>query len=170
MQMPKFICSVSQRTADQQMMAIQDPDIRLFYGDQGNAEIVKYCDLILLCTKPHIAQSVFDAELVGQAFNARPHGKPPRLIISILAGVTLEKLKQMLPNGTAIIRAMPNTACRIQQGMAVLCTNPDIPVPDARRQLAFQSNWYEFVCSRSHRTPGDMPHRIDGCSSALRQK
>ena len=136
MRMPKFICSVSQRTADHQVA--QDSDIRLVYGDEGNAEIVKSCDLILLCTKPHIAQSVFDAELVRQAFNARPLGNQPLLIISILAGVTLEQLKQMLPNGTAIIRAMPNTACRIQQGMTVLCTHPDIPVPDAQRQLAFQ--------------------------------
>ena len=44
-----------------------------------------------------------------------------KLLISICAGVKISQLKSWLPQ-TAIIRAMPNTPCKIRHGMTVMAT------------------------------------------------
>jgi pyrroline-5-carboxylate reductase len=37
-----------------------------------------------------------------------------KLLISILAGVTISQLSEMVPSSTRVIRAMPNTPCRVR--------------------------------------------------------
>lgn len=44
-----------------------------------------------------------------------------KLLISICAGVKISQLKSWLPH-TAVIRAMPNTPCKIRHGMTVMST------------------------------------------------
>lgn len=43
-----------------------------------------------------------------------------KLLVSICAGVTISQLRGLLRSDTRVIRAMPNTPCRIQQGMTVI--------------------------------------------------
>jgi pyrroline-5-carboxylate reductase len=45
------------------------------------------------------------------------------VMLSIAAGRTLASLAQSLPPGTAIVRAMPNTAAAVGQSMTVACAN-----------------------------------------------
>ena len=46
---------------------------------------------------------------------------PNVLVISIATGVTTEGIEAVLDPGVPVIRAMPNTACRIACGMTALC-------------------------------------------------
>lgn len=68
--------------------------------------------IILICCKP--AQIVTVCETLRQA------GLPPdTLLISILAGVTTERLHSLLPG--VWVRALPNTPCAVRAGMTVVC-------------------------------------------------
>ncbi|KAH9900999.1 pyrroline-5-carboxylate reductase dimerization-domain-containing protein [Cubamyces lactineus] len=45
-----------------------------------------------------------------------------KLLISILAGVTIAQLEAMVGPTTRVVRAMPNTPCKIREGMTVVST------------------------------------------------
>jgi len=49
--------------------------------------------------------------------------KPDTVLLSIAAGKTLAGLAALLPEGTAVVRAMPNTPTAIGQGVSVVCAN-----------------------------------------------
>ena len=71
-------------------------------------------DLILMCVKPKDAGAVLDS--------LRHAGlRPDTLLISILAGVSTEKLEALLAAPNPVVRAMPNTPCIVGEGMTVIC-------------------------------------------------
>jgi pyrroline-5-carboxylate reductase len=78
-----------------------------------NLAACQEAQVVLICLKPQRYAEVLD----NDAMRAALAGK---LVISIAAGVTLDKLAAWLPE-TAVIRAMPNTPALIGQGMTVLC-------------------------------------------------
>jgi pyrroline-5-carboxylate reductase len=71
-------------------------------------------DLILMCVKPKDAAAVLES-LRHAGLSA------DTLIISILAGVSTEKLEGLLGTANPVVRAMPNTPCIVGEGMTVIC-------------------------------------------------
>jgi len=53
------------------------------------------------------------------------------VVLSIAAGRTLESLARSLPAGTAIVRAMPNTAAAVGSSMTVACANAAVTAAQA---------------------------------------
>ena len=83
------------------------------YGIQvvkENLQAVTGCEVIILAVKPQKIQSVIKG-LKGKI----PAGA---VVISIVAGVSLELLNKMLGHD-AVVRAMPNTPARIGEGITV---------------------------------------------------
>lgn len=70
-------------------------------------------DVVLVCLKPQRFAEVLDTPAMRAALSGK-------LVISIAAGVTLDKLARWLPQ-TALVRAMPNTPSLIGEGMTVIC-------------------------------------------------
>jgi pyrroline-5-carboxylate reductase len=56
------------------------------------------------------------------------------LVLSIMAGRTIGFLKELLPPGTAIVRAMPNTPAAIGRGITTACANANVST--RQRKLA----------------------------------
>jgi pyrroline-5-carboxylate reductase len=56
------------------------------------------------------------------------------LVLSIMAGRTLAFLRERLPGGAALVRAMPNTPAAVGRGITVACGGPE--VTGAQRALA----------------------------------
>jgi len=77
-----------------------------------NLAIANACDVALVCLKPYQVAGVLDNDSMRAALAGK-------LVISIAAGVRLEKLCAFLP-ASALIRAMPNTPALIGEGMAGL--------------------------------------------------
>jgi pyrroline-5-carboxylate reductase len=75
-----------------------------------NLAVAQACDAALLCVKPYQMGPVLD----NDAMRAALAGKP---VMSIAAGVRLEKLCGFLPK-SAVIRVMPNVAALIGEGAA----------------------------------------------------
>ncbi|MDZ4394342.1 pyrroline-5-carboxylate reductase [Cypionkella sp.] len=82
-------------------------------------------DLVVLAVKPQMVKAVLA--------NCAPLASAKTSFLSVAAGITLAAMRVALPQGTAIIRCMPNTPAAIGAGMMVLCA--DAGVPDAARQL-----------------------------------
>lgn len=75
---------------------------------------VRAADVILLCVKPHDAPVVL-ATLRNAGLRRET------LLISIMAGVSTDRLEAMLGTENPVVRAMPNTPCIVGEGMTVIC-------------------------------------------------
>ncbi len=76
-------------------------------------EACREASVVVLAVKP---QDV-DPALAG----IRAAG--PALVVSVCAGVTLGQLERGLPQGTAVVRVMPNTPALVGEGVSVYCVN-----------------------------------------------
>lgn len=76
-------------------------------------ELVKNNDIIMICIKPFIINEVLDE--INKEINEK------KLIISIAAGVTSQKIETKLNNKAKVIRVMPNTPALINEGISGLC-------------------------------------------------
>ena len=77
-------------------------------------ELVPQAGILLIAVKPNQAARV--AEKLKAAGL-----RSDTLIISVLAGVTTEKLQLLLASDNPVIRAMPNTPCLVGHGVTVYC-------------------------------------------------
>jgi len=82
----------------------------------NNQEVFDDCELLLLAIKPQIL------DIVAQEINCSSQANPPALIVSILAGVVLERLEAVFP-ALGIVRVMPNTPALVGQGMTAITAN-----------------------------------------------
>ncbi len=79
-----------------------------------NAEAVAGAEVILLCVKPQVAQSVID--------EIRDTLTPDQVLVSIIAGLTTEAIEAHLGDSEIpVVRVMPNTPSRIGCGMSAVC-------------------------------------------------
>jgi len=80
------------------------------------AGVSSVCDAVLFAVKPHQIEAVL-AQIAAAVQASKP------LVISMAAGVSLERLAAGLPEGAAIVRIMPNQNAAIAQSMTAYCHN-----------------------------------------------
>ena len=78
-----------------------------------NREAAAAADMILLCVKPQGVSEVLE-EITSELSSKK-------LLVSIAAGVTTAMLEESIPEGTPVVRAMPNTPSLIAKGMTAVC-------------------------------------------------
>ncbi len=102
---------------------------RFGVGVKGSLEeIVKESDIVFLCVKPDQIAGI--AEPIRKAWPAR---KP--VFVSIMAGVKTSRVRELLGERVSVIRAMPNVACLIRQGVSGVAA--DATAPDAVNGFAY---------------------------------
>jgi pyrroline-5-carboxylate reductase len=82
-------------------------------------DAVDGADVVLVAVKPHHVGAVLDevADRLGAGAT----------VVSIAAGVPTATLAAHLPEGTAVVRVMPNTPALVGQGMAAISPAPGCP-------------------------------------------
>ncbi len=80
---------------------------------ESNAALISGCEYVLLAVKPQFAEEVL-AELI-------PFIRTDTKIISIMAGVSIDRLVDMIGRTIPIIRLMPNTPAMVGEGMTAMC-------------------------------------------------
>ena len=80
---------------------------------QDNVEAVRRSDIVLLCTKPQRVSEFMSEPGMKEALENK-------IFVSIAAGTTINTIKKVVPESTKVVRAMPNTPCRIREGMTVI--------------------------------------------------
>ena len=76
----------------------------------NNLEVAQNSEIIFIATKPNQVNDVL-AEISKEI-------STDKLVVSIAAGVTTEKLESNLPKNTRVIRVMPNTPALVGEGMS----------------------------------------------------
>ncbi|WP_439184732.1 pyrroline-5-carboxylate reductase [Carboxylicivirga taeanensis] len=82
----------------------------------NNIEAVAEAEIVIIAVKPTAAKAL----LTQVADELKVANK---VVISVISGVKIEDLEQVLGNSVPIIRAMPNTAIAIQESMTALSFN-----------------------------------------------
>ncbi|MBO4399596.1 MAG: pyrroline-5-carboxylate reductase [Lachnospiraceae bacterium] len=81
------------------------------YADE--ASLVADCEYVLFAVKPQIAPAVF--EKVAPVITERNR------FISIMAGVTTDRIREAIGTKAPIVRLMPNTPAMVSEGMTCMC-------------------------------------------------
>ncbi|KAF9987223.1 delta 1-pyrroline-5-carboxylate reductase [Mortierella antarctica] len=129
-----FIACVSHQESSAKLKTILGDQVRVLFGEAGNVQGVSEADVILLCTKPQVAKAVLSAPGIQEALT-------DKLLVSICAGVTIEQLQSWTTPTTTVIRAMPNTPCKIREGMTVLSCGPNTDT----QSMKFTSNIFSTL-------------------------
>lgn len=96
-----------------------------------NADAAAEADTILLVVKPQDVSEVLP-ELAAQM-------RPGTLLVSLCAGVTTAALEAKLPEGTPVVRVMPNTPAQVDEGMAAVSAGSHADPEHLERATAIMS-------------------------------
>ena len=97
-----------------------------------NQEIINKADIIILAVKPNIIEEVINEIKISIK-------QKNILLISIAAGIKIEKIETLLGADQRIIRAMPNTPASIMEGVTALCSNNSALSEDvAKARILFE--------------------------------
>lgn len=95
-----------------------------FAATTDNRAAVRQADVVLLAVQPGQLVELLDA--------IRPAVAPRRhLVVSVVSGVSTAVIGARLPKGTAVVRAMPNTAIALRESMTCLAAD-DAPAAALR--------------------------------------
>ena len=82
------------------------------HATTNNADVVRHAEIVVLSVKPQILPKVLD--------EVAPYLKPSALVISIAAGVPVSAIEPRLPEGTRVVRTMPNTPALVGAGATAI--------------------------------------------------
>lgn len=102
-----------------------------YNATSNNCEAVRNAEIVILAVKPYLISDV-----AAEIKECLPKGI---LVISVATGITLEALSNMLPAGSAIVRAMPNTAAEVGESVTALALQNTTPEQQAVAEQIFQS-------------------------------
>lgn len=78
----------------------------------GLEELCRSCQLVFVAVKPQDISSVL--------VKLKDHLKPSQVLVSVAAGITTSYLQNRLPEGSKVVRLMPNTPCLVGEGAIAL--------------------------------------------------
>lgn len=121
--MGSTLAAAAAKTNCKLFVSDRDTDKTLSFADNFGAEvsnntlIAKKCDFIFLAVKPQIIDSV-----VKEIAPAIAKRNTPFTVVSMAAGVSIERIASLLTEPCPIIRIMPNTPARIGEGVILYCS------------------------------------------------
>jgi pyrroline-5-carboxylate reductase len=99
---------IAERRADHAAMLREKYGVRVL----GNVEAARIADTVVLVVKPQ--------DMAGLLDEIREFVARGNLVVSLAAGITTSFLQSRLPEGSSVVRVMPNTPALVDQGMAAV--------------------------------------------------
>ena len=87
-----------------------------------NETIAQTCDYIFLGVKPQMM-----ADLLARLQPILSRRQEGFVLVSMAAGLTLQRLREMAGLSCPILRIMPNTACAVGAGLTLYVPSPEVP-------------------------------------------
>jgi len=91
----------------------------------SNAKVCEFADIVILAVKPQIVDSVLK-EIAGKLGKAK-------LLVSVAAGVPLERIEKNLAKGARVVRVMPNIPCVVGAGASCYAGGAHATAEDLER-------------------------------------
>ncbi len=89
---------------------------------QSFEKMIATCDVLILAVKPQNIDELLVSQFKGMFKN--------KLVISILAGITISRLTKLVGSNVKIIRSMPNLGVLVNCGVTALCKNKHATLRD----------------------------------------
>jgi pyrroline-5-carboxylate reductase len=116
-------------TKDEGLASDPSPEARSRFTERcewkalpSNRDVVADCDTLVLAVKPQSVSAVLA--------DVRTLIKPRHLLISICAGVTLERLAEEAAGTSRLVRVMPNTPCLLGASASAYSPGPEATAED----------------------------------------
>ena len=94
---------------------------------KDNIEVIKESDVIFFAVKPNVLYNVID--------EIKDYVDEEKVIVSIVAGQSMEKIETAFEKNIKLIRVMPNTPALVGEGMSALCKNVNVKDSDMQAVL-----------------------------------
>lgn len=88
-------------------------------NDEANRKAVRGAEVVILGVKPNM--------IVNLVKEIAEDLKPGAVVVSVAAGIELESMREFLPDGVALVRAMPNTPSLVRKGVTGITAEPGTP-------------------------------------------
>jgi pyrroline-5-carboxylate reductase len=88
----------------------------VLWTTSSNRELTGWAELVVLAVKPHELPAA-----LGQITSVLEEVRKP--VVSVAAGVRIQRIENELPEGTPVLRVMPNLGMSIGLGTAVVAAN-----------------------------------------------
>jgi len=99
-------------------------------GDTGG--LVRRSDVVVIGVKPNVFEYILPE--IAEEYS------PPKILISIAAGVTISLIESFVGENAKVVRTMPNTPALVLEGMTAICRNRNITGEDMEKvRVIFES-------------------------------
>ncbi len=122
---------------------------------ESNRELVAWGDLVVLAVKPQVAGNVL-RDLAGELADS--------LVVSVVAGLSIDRILDLCGSRTRVIRAMPNTPALVREGVTALAFGSGVQEQDAAlarrlfeavgRVVLVEERWMDAITGLSGSGPG----------------
>ncbi len=160
---------VSSRWAEPAEIGVVEPDVA------RRSELVARHPGLAVVDQPDVAELVagssFTADEGGAILAVKPEVAEPacrfigtagvRRVLSVVAGMPTDRLEATLPEGSVVVRAMPNTAVLVGAGISAIAAGS--------RARSFDLQWAEGILSAVGtvvRVPERLLHAVTGLSGS----
>lgn len=89
---------------------------------KDNKEIMELCDFVILAVKPIHFPSVI--EEIKDVYTS------DKVIVSIAAGMMIDKIRKLFEQDVKVVRIMPNTPALVNEGASGICASDNISVQE----------------------------------------
>lgn len=130
--LPSKQIHVTNRSNEQQLKQLAEAyGVTTGCGQQAAELYLQKADIVVLAMKPKDA---------GAALRAlKPFLRSNQLLVSVIAGLSISAVEQVVANGMPIVRTMPNTSSTIGLGATGLCFSKEVSDQDRQHVLAIFS-------------------------------
>ena len=125
-----------------------------------NDAIAEYADLIFLGVKPQMM-----ADMLGEIAPVLKKRESRFILVSMAAGLTIERIREMAGGDYPVIRIMPNTPSSIGEGMILYTCSSDITKPEEKVFLEAMSGAGRLSALPESQT--DAGSAVSGCGPAF---
>jgi len=119
------------------------------------SELISACDLVFLCVKPQDVSSALTPDLIPALKD--------KILVSVVAGLTLETLANHTGPDCRLCRSMPNTAAEVARAVTVVCFSDNTGEEERReikeafatvgRSLELEEKYFDAVVAVSGSGP-----------------
>ena len=127
---------ISNRTPEKAEKLAAELDARAV----GNAVIAETADYIILAVKPQMMEAVLSEIRPALTFRSTPF-----VLVSMAAGLSVERLRKLAEGDWPVLRIVPNTPCAIGEGVILYAAGPEVSAEDQELFLDAMSGAGRFV-------------------------